>query len=131
MRKTLRRSCAACAKAKHSCDLRTPKCSRCMKRNSTCTYANEPLTSEISMIRNISSTPRMSQGLTPGSSPQIVNEHMRHSLQELSSLSLNIESNSFDPFDSYPSTRLPRIRVQGLIQRCMSVVWLIFRFDIT
>lgn len=43
MRLTLRRSCDACAKAKHSCDLRTPQCSRCVKRKSQCVYANRPL----------------------------------------------------------------------------------------
>jgi hypothetical protein len=43
MRKTLRRSCDACAKSKLSCDLRTPQCSRCVKRKSTCVYANQPL----------------------------------------------------------------------------------------
>jgi hypothetical protein len=43
MRKTLRRSCDACAKSKLACDLRTPQCSRCVKRKSTCVYANQPL----------------------------------------------------------------------------------------
>ncbi|EAW12050.1 Zn(II)2Cys6 transcription factor domain-containing protein [Aspergillus clavatus NRRL 1] len=50
MRQTLRRSCAACAKAKHSCDLRTPRCSRCLKRQVPCLYANEPLTASTSTI---------------------------------------------------------------------------------
>ncbi|KAK4133224.1 hypothetical protein BT67DRAFT_405294 [Trichocladium antarcticum] len=44
MRQTLRRSCAACAKSKHSCDLGTPRCSRCIKRKAQCLYANQPLT---------------------------------------------------------------------------------------
>lgn len=44
MRHTLRRSCSACAKSKHSCDLGTPRCSRCVKRKVQCLYANEPLT---------------------------------------------------------------------------------------
>ncbi|KAK0707318.1 hypothetical protein B0H67DRAFT_602680 [Lasiosphaeris hirsuta] len=53
MRQTLRRSCAACARAKHSCDLRTPRCSRCIKRRVPCVYANEPLTAvpEIMALR--------------------------------------------------------------------------------
>lgn len=42
---TLRRSCDACAKSKLSCDLRTPQCSRCAKKHTTCVYANQPLTS--------------------------------------------------------------------------------------
>ena len=45
MRKTLRRSCDACAKSKLACDLRTPQCSRCVKRKSACVYANQPLSS--------------------------------------------------------------------------------------
>jgi hypothetical protein len=81
MRKTLRRSCDACAKSKLSCDLRTPRCSRCIKRNAdTCSYANEPL----------------SLPITP----------------------VNSGIQAFDPFDSYPKTRLPRARVQQLIQHC-------------
>ncbi|KAJ5504417.1 hypothetical protein N7463_007291 [Penicillium fimorum] len=44
MRQSLRRSCAACAKSKSSCDLRTPRCSRCIKRQVECAYANEPST---------------------------------------------------------------------------------------
>ncbi|PYH48525.1 Zn(II)2Cys6 transcription factor [Aspergillus saccharolyticus JOP 1030-1] len=44
MSPTLRRSCTACYKYKHSCDLRTPRCSRCIKRKVQCVYANQPLT---------------------------------------------------------------------------------------
>ncbi|SPO00304.1 uncharacterized protein DNG_03149 [Cephalotrichum gorgonifer] len=47
MRQTLRRSCSACARSKHSCDLRTPRCSRCIKRKVECLYANEPLTAAV------------------------------------------------------------------------------------
>ncbi|KAL2162893.1 hypothetical protein VTH06DRAFT_6729 [Thermothelomyces fergusii] len=56
MRRTLRRSCESCARAKQSCDLGTPCCSHCAKRNL-----------------------------------------------------------KFDPFESYPPTRLPREHVQRLI----------------
>ncbi|KAK0668822.1 hypothetical protein QBC41DRAFT_320980 [Cercophora samala] len=50
MRPTLRRSCSACAKSKHSCDLGTPRCSRCIKRKVQCLYANEPLTAPNTII---------------------------------------------------------------------------------
>ncbi|KAI6779382.1 uncharacterized protein J7T54_005196 [Emericellopsis cladophorae] len=47
MRQTLRRSCTACAKYKHSCDLSTPRCSRCIKRRVECHYSNAPLTAPL------------------------------------------------------------------------------------
>ncbi|KAL2821213.1 hypothetical protein BJX63DRAFT_379652 [Aspergillus granulosus] len=96
MRRTLRRSCAACAKFKHSCDLRTPRCSRCIKRNVRCVYANEPLTATV---------------------PAASGVEERGSLRPIdSSLALTgYRFVSLDPFDSYPSTRLPRERVQRLI----------------
>lgn len=95
MRNTLRRSCAACAKAKHSCDLRTPRCSRCIsKRVTECIYANEPLTAAIRV-----------GGGTVGPSAGC------------GSLSYHRFS-SVDPFDSYPRTRLPKETVQRLIYSC-------------
>jgi hypothetical protein len=87
MRRTLRRSCAACARSKHSCDLRTPRCSRCIKRKAQYNYANQPWT-----------TPTVSN-------------------RELPRLSNTI--GSFNPFDSYPQTRLPREHIQRLIHSCM------------
>ena len=51
MRQTLRRSCTACAKYKHSCDLGTPRCSRCIKRRVECHYANAPLTAPLTPVR--------------------------------------------------------------------------------
>ncbi|KAL4915244.1 hypothetical protein BDW62DRAFT_203844 [Aspergillus aurantiobrunneus] len=94
MRPTLRRSCSACAKYKHSCDLRTPRCSRCIKRNVLCVYANEPLTA-----------------------PPATPIHDAGSMLTLhGSASLNsYRFGLLDPFDSYPPTRLPRTHVQRLI----------------
>lgn len=96
MRRTLRRSCTACAKTKNKCDLQTPKCSRCIRRQISCTYANEPLNHSCGQ-----------QSATSSVSPS-------------SSLPVAIGSNSFDPFDSYPPTSLPRSRVQNLIVHCKS-----------
>ncbi|KAE8409626.1 hypothetical protein BDV37DRAFT_277966 [Aspergillus pseudonomiae] len=95
MRQTLRRSCTACAKSKHSCDLRTPRCSRCIKRNVQCNYANEPLTA-------LPAAP----GRGDGGSPRPLDGSGALTAYRLGSL---------DPFDSYPQTRLPRERVQRLI----------------
>ncbi|KAF7563648.1 hypothetical protein G7046_g439 [Stylonectria norvegica] len=95
MRQTLRRSCAACAKAKHSCDLGTPRCSRCLKRNAQCVYANEPSTSP-------PAAPGRDGGgfvRPPGGSGALAAYRF----------------GSLDPFDSYPQTRLPRQHVQRLI----------------
>ncbi|KAH6641342.1 hypothetical protein F5144DRAFT_563256 [Chaetomium tenue] len=89
MRRTLRRSCAACAKSKHSCDLGTPRCSRCTKRRVQCVYANEPLTAALLPPSDES-----------GSSGPLVGYN---------------KFPPVDPFESYPSTRLPRAHVQRLI----------------
>ncbi|KAK3297168.1 uncharacterized protein B0H64DRAFT_119554 [Chaetomium fimeti] len=88
MRRSLRRSCAACAKSKHSCDLATPRCSRCTKRKVQCVYANEPLTAALlpSSDESGASGPLVGYKFPP-----------------------------VDPFESYPSTRLPRVHVQRLI----------------
>ncbi|KAL2139813.1 hypothetical protein VTI28DRAFT_4668 [Corynascus sepedonium] len=88
MRRTLRRSCASCARAKQSCDLGTPRCSRCTKRNLDCVYANAPLAP--TTIPS-SDEPASSGPLTGYRFSQI------------------------DPFESYPATRLPREHVQRLI----------------
>ncbi|GAD98605.1 hypothetical protein PVAR5_7303 [Paecilomyces variotii No. 5] len=94
MRPTLRRSCAACAKSKSSCDLRIPRCSRCVKRKVHCTYTNEPLTTVAAPVQ----------------------EDVRSGWPLRGSSILNdYRLCSFDPFDSYPQTRLPREHVQRLI----------------
>ncbi len=92
MRHTLRRSCAACARSKHSCDLGTPRCSRCIKRKVQCVYANEPLTAAPAVVES---------GLA------------------MSGLTSHRFA-SVDPFESYPPTRLPRDHVQRLIHSCKS-----------
>ncbi|KAM0536966.1 hypothetical protein ACHAO2_006390 [Verticillium nonalfalfae] len=98
MRQTLRRSCAACARSKHSCDLRTPRCSRCLKRNVQCLYANEPLTA--SPVSSEQPGREETWASRPSSSPSALTTYRFGSL---------------DPFDSYPQTRLPRAQVQRLI----------------
>ncbi|KAK7450247.1 hypothetical protein Landi51_05318 [Colletotrichum acutatum] len=100
MRQSLRRSCAACAKSKHSCDLRTPRCSRCIKRKVLCAYANEPLTAAPAAS---GSAPGGSATSSPG--PPL----------DGSGALTNYRFGSLDPFDSYPQTRLPREQVQRLI----------------
>ncbi|EWY83780.1 hypothetical protein FOYG_13573 [Fusarium oxysporum NRRL 32931] len=121
MRTSLRRSCNACAKAKHSCDLGTPKCSRCLKRKVTCIYANVPLSS--------SSTTSSSTPEQPARSRSIEKYEVKtYSLKSRDLDSASQDSmelfapagNSFDPFDSYPATRLPRVHVQRLIQHFLS-----------
>ncbi|KAH7359605.1 hypothetical protein BKA66DRAFT_427048 [Pyrenochaeta sp. MPI-SDFR-AT-0127] len=110
MRKTLRRSCDACAKSKLSCDLRSPQCSRCIKRKTACVYANQPLTSP----------PLQSTAVATQSSP---NNAEDATVMHLTSSMTNVRSpgnQSFDPFDSYPRTRLPRAHVQRLIQHFLS-----------
>ncbi|GAB1318349.1 hypothetical protein MFIFM68171_08559 [Madurella fahalii] len=87
MRHTLRRSCAACARSKHSCDLSTPRCSRCIKRKVQCVYVNEPLTA------------------APAASGE----------SGISGPLVSYRFSSVDPFESYPPTRLPREHVQRLI----------------
>lgn len=103
MRQTLRRSCAACAKLKHSCDLKLPRCSRCIKRKVLCVYANEPLAAPVpaESNRTLAIGPRMEEGC-------------------LSRYNVG----SFDPFDSYPPTRLPREQVQRLIYSCMYYIFI-------
>ena len=98
MRQSLRRSCAACARSKSSCDLRTPRCSRCIKRQVECAYANEP------------STGPATSGWQNGASTSPLDE---------SGTLTNYRFGSLDPFDSYPQTRLPREHVQRLIYGCM------------
>ena len=121
MRKTLRRSCEACAKAKHSCDLRTPRCSRCVKRKCSCVYANEPLTSTSAHPGDIGDDFRGAQASRPRT--RYVLQLNRREWEgcvssDLSGTSMFFEAHSFDPFDSYPSTNLPRLRVQSLMQHC-------------
>ncbi|KAE9366220.1 hypothetical protein N431DRAFT_352569 [Stipitochalara longipes BDJ] len=119
MRKTLRRSCAACAKAKHSCDLRTPKCSRCVKRNCTCDYANEPLTATRSPLGALSNG---SHPIQASSAPLLLSRSGGSVSPDPSGKSMFFEAHLFDPFESYPSTNLPRLRVQGLMHHFLSKI---------
>ncbi|KXJ87797.1 hypothetical protein Micbo1qcDRAFT_124107 [Microdochium bolleyi] len=112
---TLRRSCAACAKAKHSCDLRTPQCSRCLKRNLACHYANAPLTSQaiIPLTGPTSSRSPSSDG----------SAHSRASSSSPGVVLLDFGLGAAcDPFESYPQIRLPRNVVQRLIDRFLSKI---------
>ncbi|KAG9736486.1 hypothetical protein KCU73_g10233, partial [Aureobasidium melanogenum] len=99
MRRTLRRSCAACARSKYSCDRRTPTCSRCIKRRIQCEYANEPLTAPPTTLRS---------DAAPSSIVLLLPDTSRFS--------------SLDPFDSYPQTRLDRQHVQRLIHSFLTKI---------
>ncbi|CCF35358.1 hypothetical protein CH063_07157 [Colletotrichum higginsianum] len=131
MRQTLRRSCAACAKSKHSCDLRTPRCSRCVKRRVLCVYANEPLTAgpaaaaaasgpSTALGAGTSTSTSKSESASESASPSPPSpspSSRRSSGPPLdgSGALTNYRFASLDPFDSYPQTRLPREQVQRLI----------------
>jgi hypothetical protein len=97
MRQTLRRSCAACSKSKISCDLRTPRCSRCNKRQIQCVYANEPWAAPAA----------------PGREESALTKPL-----DVSISLTDCTFGSLDPFDSYPQTRFPREQVQRLIYGC-------------
>jgi hypothetical protein len=130
MRTTLRRSCDACAKAKHGCDLKTPKCSRCLRRNVPCVYANapaaslapntSPTTHDGSLARIGSrdqwSTPSPVLSASARTTPEVFD-------QSAGLLIGNVDS-SFDPFDSYPATRVPRPQIQRLIHHCSFTILL-------
>lgn len=103
MRRTLRRSCSACAKSKHSCDLRTPRCSRCVRRQVQCLYANEPLSAP-----------------DPPGSPGY-HDSGATTPSEGSGALTGYRFGALDPFESYPQTRLPREHVQRLIHSCTYV----------
>lgn len=124
MRTTLRRSCNACAKAKLGCDLRVPQCSRCVKRKSKCVYANSPLNYSLDTTGPSAETTGHNSLAAKNESealsvvPQERKVVSRPS--ENPGLLINPATASFDPFDSYPSTRLPRVHVQRLIHRCKS-----------
>ncbi|KAH8723770.1 hypothetical protein GQ44DRAFT_773647 [Phaeosphaeriaceae sp. PMI808] len=110
MRNTLRRSCDACARSKLRCDLSVPRCSRCVKKNTSCAYVNEPL-----------SAPTDSFTVTQKSSSS--SEKLSLQLPKGCEISLSNPGNqSFDPFDSYPQTRLPRAQVQTLMQHFLSTI---------
>lgn len=117
MRTTLRRSCDACAKAKHSCDLRTPRCTRCVKRAAKCVYANVPLTSSSDTKLSgtgVSFSAKGDKATTTNASDVENSSRFLDSTAKL----LSPPDASFDPFDSYPPTRLPREHVQRLIYHC-------------
>lgn len=122
MRATLRRSCDACAKAKQSCDLQLPQCSRCLKKNSTCFYANLPLVSSQSRRVSFLNT---SENNRPNSNTEselsTANASDRSSTPKSVEMAVQLSSvvdPFFDPFDSYPPTRLSRTHAQRLIQSC-------------
>lgn len=113
MRTTLRRSCDLCAKSKLRCDLLLPQCSRCQKKSphqTICLYANTPLSS---VLTETDSTcfAKSSLGFYKAAEQPIEQPQLTLS---------NPGTEIFDPFDSYPQTRLPRAHVQRLIQHCMS-----------
>jgi hypothetical protein len=128
MRITLRRSCAACAKAKHRCDLQTPQCSRCAKRKHSCVYANEPLTSSLdgasSSVGSGSNSSIVDQASDPSTAVILRDGSVVTGFSDVAVIPLGRGPGSFDPFDSYPPTRLPRERVQRLIHhcKCLSIV---------
>ncbi|KAL7920673.1 hypothetical protein ACQKWADRAFT_152349 [Trichoderma austrokoningii] len=126
MRTTLRRSCNACAKAKLGCDLRVPQCSRCVKRKSKCVYANSPLNSVLDATGPSADTLRNSllaaKNENEALSVPSQEGEMISRPSENPGLLMNPATASFDPFDSYPSTRLPRLHVQRLIHRFLSSI---------
>lgn len=120
MRRTLRRSCAACAKAKHGCDLQTPKCSRCVERKSSCVYANEPLSSIAGRTPMAGQSSQLATISSRGSKHRAVSTTLSERADYLSPspLLMAVETQPIDPFDTYPRINLPRARVQGLIYHC-------------
>ncbi|KAK8058805.1 hypothetical protein PG994_009253 [Apiospora phragmitis] len=128
MRRTLRRSCEACAKSKLSCDLRTPQCSRCLKRKATCSYANEPLTSPAESQSPESPASPTRNGhdwtLVTHDVPMLAvrNQAPESPISEQLIVSLPTSITSLDPFDSFPRTRLPRQHVQRLIYHFLSKI---------
>ncbi|KAK7953442.1 hypothetical protein PG988_014136 [Apiospora saccharicola] len=127
MRRTLRRSCEACAKSKLSCDLRTPQCSRCLKRKANCSYANEPLSSspESQSPESLDSPSRGGHDwAVTHEVPMLAvrNETPESPISEQLIVSLPTSITSLDPFDSFPRTRLPRQHVQRLIYHFLSKI---------
>jgi len=130
MRRTLRRSCEACAKSKLSCDLRTPQCSRCLKRKATCSYANEPLSSPPdgqSPAESLGSPSRGGHDWGVAAHEEVPILSVRNGTPESPNseqliVSLPTSITSLDPFDSFPRTRLPRHHVQRLIYHCKLVI---------
>jgi hypothetical protein len=120
---TLRRSCAACAKAKLGCDLRTPRCTRCCKRNSRCMYANEPLNSRVAPAENGSPTDDASQMVAIRL--PLPNRNRGDDSSRVTKLPTSVGAGTFDPFDSYPQTTLPRMQVQSLIYHCNCLIILL------
>lgn len=129
MHTTLRRSCTACAKSKFGCDLRTPRCSRCVKRKLLCHYANEPLTATTSPV---AAAPGMgAAGSEPGTWPAGDFTDSSNGLSSSSGTAASSNSSSpiayysfgsVDPFNSCPPTRLPTAHVQRLVHACMYIV---------
>lgn len=111
MRQTLRRSCDACARSKLRCDLQLPQCSRCQKRSPSkliCVYANAPLSSSL-VVEGTETSGRQ----TLVHDTAVGNASPRGAI-----LLMDPGAAAFDPFDSHPQTRLPRVYVQRLIHHC-------------
>lgn len=118
MRTTLRRSCDACARAKHGCDLKTPKCSRCLRRKAQCVYANAPAAASDSSGFDGALTRIGSRDRWPRS-PTASSGRTTPELSDGTALLGPVDA-SFDPFDSYPATRVARPQIQRLIHHCSS-----------
>lgn len=120
MRTSLRRSCNACAKAKHRCDLQIPQCSRCMKRQSRCLYTNEPATSRPHDASPGTSGIKELALKNDSDFSAVTGKNNRATPIRFESLvRLENPSNEYlDPFSVYPTTRLARTHVQRLIHHC-------------
>ncbi|KUJ17660.1 uncharacterized protein LY89DRAFT_707125 [Mollisia scopiformis] len=122
MRTSLRRSCNACVKAKHRCDLQIPQCSRCMKRKSRCLYTNEPAPSRPHDTSTGTSGTRKLALENEFDVSSATGRNVRVTPRRFESLvRLENPSNEYlDPFSVYPATRLPRTHVQRLIHHFLS-----------
>ncbi|KAL2063861.1 hypothetical protein VTL71DRAFT_4355 [Oculimacula yallundae] len=77
----------------------------CTLRKTQCVYANEPLSSPNALT-----------------SPSAAIDVRRTSSTSPTTLQVTVGANTFDPFDSYPPTSLPRARVQNLIGHFLSKI---------
>ncbi|KAH8680017.1 hypothetical protein BGZ60DRAFT_242153 [Tricladium varicosporioides] len=120
---TLRRSCSACARAKHRCDLQTPRCSRCVKRNTTCIFVNEPLTAKSPLPPAPNASTISTNREANDTNLSLVRlQSARNHLSDTPELPLTIGAGYHDPFDTLPQTGLPRARVRGLIHHFLTKI---------
>ncbi|KAK2595459.1 hypothetical protein QQS21_006799 [Conoideocrella luteorostrata] len=115
---TLRRSCDSCARAKHRCDLQVPRCSRCLRRKVACVYANQP-SSALRDFSDITTVAPYDHGMS--------DTHTSTTLTATTESAVPIRlfetvDASLDPFDSYPTTKIPRTHVQRLIYHFLNSV---------